>query len=183
MLQAFKFQCLVFILVCFILFFFPIFLFLQVFFLISFFFFLFFPPSLPFFLLSFLSPLLLCHTHLIKFHLFVLLLLVPSFTLHPTIACSFLYILPCCYLFLRNSPCYLPSPYFMLYFIATYSFLHITPYCLFILSYLILLFQSPFKVLLPFPPLCCYTTYSFVLVGTSPPLSFLQDKELGTSLE
>ncbi len=170
-----------FILVCFIFFFSLFILFLQVFFL------------LPFFFFSFLSPLLLCHTYLIMFCHFVLLLLVPSFTLHPGTPCSFpFFTLPCYYLLVPCvSPCYLPGPTF-----AFVLLLRIPSFALRLIAFLFFHTSSCcFNFFLmyyycSFPP-CCFATYYFVfqiaaclvLVHTSPPLSLLQVNEFGTGLE
>ncbi len=123
-----------------------------------------------------------------------LMLHAPSFMFHLTTACSFLRASPCWCLLLPSCLTLLLPPHsFVLHLATTCSLLCPLPCCLPIPSRLILLFQP--KVLLLFPPPCCFTTCSFTfchvacLVSTNnlppplPPFSFVLVKELGASMD
>ncbi len=134
---------------------------------------------------------------------FPTLLPIPSFVFCFVVVCSFPHTSLCsCLLPPLHFTLQLPNPSFMLGLVVTCSFLCTSPYyCLLLPSCFALLptysftphpmFNLKTKILLPLPPPCCFTTCSFTLhldvclvsTSTSPPLSFLQVKELGLSLE
>ncbi len=133
---------------------------------------------------------------------FPMLLPTPSFVFC-LVVCSFPHTSLCsCLLPPLHFTLQLPDLSFMLGLVATCSFLCTSPYyCLLLPSCFALLptysftphptFNLKTKILLPLPPPCCFTTCSFTLhldvclvsTNTSPPLSSLQVKELGSSLE